>query len=129
MDPSESPTENPSSVLSAVPTSLPTNIPSGLPSVVQKEEEELQKHHKKKKKSISPSINVINLIKTFIHSVEPAKLMVDNVNCPTKVEIKDVSNHIVINTVNIPNPDCVSEIFNMSSASPQTKNGSNHHQN
>ena len=39
------------------------------------------------------------------------KLLVNDLNCPTKMEINNFINHIVINTVNILNPDCVGVIF------------------
>ena len=60
---------------------------------------------------MSPSSTITDIIENFIHSPEAVKLLVENLSCPTKVELTNVVNHLTINTVNIPNPDCIGGIF------------------
>ena len=61
--------------------------------------------------NMSPSSTITDIIENFIHSPEVVKLLVENLSRPTKVELTNVVNHLTINTVNIPNPDCVGGIF------------------
>ena len=61
--------------------------------------------------NMSPSSTITDIIENFIHSPEAVKLLVENLSRPKKVELTNVVNHLTINTVNIPNPDCVEGIF------------------
>ena len=60
---------------------------------------------------MSPSSTITDIIENFIHSPEVVKLLDKNLSRPTKVELTNVVNHLTINTVNIPNPNCVGGIF------------------
>ena len=55
--------------------------------------------------------SISNISDNFIHSPSDVARLIDNPTRPTKVEVQDVINQSTINLVNIPDPDCVGDVF------------------